>query len=133
MQPEQILYEAEQAIKSRHETHGDPGQQLNHTAALWQSYLGVTITPKDVAMMNVLQKVSRTCHGNHNPDDYIDINGYASLAGTMASLTTETEAPCLMYTRNGSLQELKPGGIIPFKEERERDEILEQLNEPASK
>lgn len=78
----------EKALKlvteDRNETHGDPETNLGQIAALWSTYLGVDITPSQVALCNILQKISRTRSGEHNADDYYDIVGYGAIAGQLA-------------------------------------------------
>ena len=66
-------------VKQRAELYGDPGPNFERTAALWSAYLGHDISPHDVAMCMVLIKVSR-CKAGDNADNYLDIQGYASIA-----------------------------------------------------
>lgn len=72
----------------RNETHGDARENLSNIADLWNAYLGskpdFIVSGRDVAVMMSLLKVARTTTGTHNPDDYIDICGYAALAGMVA-------------------------------------------------
>ncbi len=75
----------------REKTHGP--KRLNHQkiAALWNAYLGIRPDPSaplselDVALMMNQLKVARTQLGAHNPDDYVDMVGYAAIAGELAS------------------------------------------------
>ncbi len=64
--------------------HGDPLPNHQNIARLWEAYLGVEVTPQDVALMMALLKVARTQTGPHNPDNYHDLAGYAALAEAMA-------------------------------------------------
>ena len=73
-----ILDEADQAIHGdRNHDYGHP--IINHglTGKLWGAYLGVSITPEQVCMMNILQKVSRSSTGVMTRDTLVDIAGYA--------------------------------------------------------
>lgn len=87
---EKIINDAKTAIcKDREESHGDAEKQLNHTAALWNAYLKRVpvngISAKDVAMCNILQKISRSTFNEKHEDHYTDIVGYAALAGEFVS------------------------------------------------
>ena len=74
----------------RHKTHGDKVENHQNIAALWNAYLGYRLpegcqlTPLDVALMMSLLKVARTKLGAHNPDNYVDLAGYAGVAGEIA-------------------------------------------------
>ena len=58
---------------------------------LWSHYLmsaknvEVDVDPSDVANMMILLKVARSVMGKYNEDDYIDMAGYAGIAGFLAS------------------------------------------------
>lgn len=87
MNKAEILEEAKRLVtQDRNETHGDAKVQLTQVAALWSTFAGFDFSAADVAMMNVLQKISRTAHGKLNTDDFVDICGYAAIAGELASL-----------------------------------------------
>jgi hypothetical protein len=68
----------------RARTHGDKYENHRNIADLWRAYLGHEVSPVDVAVMMVLLKVARTKTGAHNPDDYIDMTGYAAIAAELA-------------------------------------------------
>lgn len=74
----------------RQSSHGDKMEGHANVAALWNAYLRgrqherFALTPKDVALMMALLKVARTKTGAHNPDDYVDLAGYAGCAGEIA-------------------------------------------------
>ena len=69
---------------NRNDTHGDKLKNHQNIADLWSAYLGIEITPMQVATLMVLLKVARTKEGSHNIDDYIDACGYAAIAGDLA-------------------------------------------------
>jgi hypothetical protein len=52
-------------------------------AKFWSSYIGQALNAHDVACMMALLKIARTQTGETNPDDYIDIAGYAAIAGEL--------------------------------------------------
>lgn len=99
---EAILREAIELIcKEREEDYGPPDDSFATIANLWSAYLeakakklsregGHTgpalfyfLTPKDVAILNILQKVSRLVTSPDKRDGWIDIAGYAGLGGGM--------------------------------------------------
>ena len=86
---EEILVKANQLIsKTRNETHGDAFKNHAEIAEFWNIFLDgklrpmANITADDVAIMMILLKVSRhTQGGKFNLDNFIDMAGYAAIAG----------------------------------------------------
>jgi hypothetical protein len=71
-----ILDEAAQITScDRNRTYGPPRDNHSRTAAMWSAYLGITLTYRDVCLMNVLQKISRDRHCPHR-DALVDSAGY---------------------------------------------------------
>ena len=68
----------------RAEQHGDILALHQRIAAFWGAYLGHPVSPVDVTLMMALMKIARARSGMHNIDDYIDIAGYAGVAGQLA-------------------------------------------------
>ena len=69
---------------SRHEDYGTPKENHARTAMFWRIYLGsrltgVPLSPRDVCMMNILQKISRDVYST-KLDNLTDICGYAENA-----------------------------------------------------
>lgn len=62
---------------TRNSDYGHPLDNHSVTAGLWGVYLGVEISPEDVCLLNILQKVSRTVSGHITEDTLVDIAGYA--------------------------------------------------------
>jgi hypothetical protein len=89
MTRDEILDTAKTLINGdRAKEYGDA--YLNHAriAALWTTYIRSKtddLNPVDVAMMLVLMKVARTIE-TPKDDSFIDIAGYAALAGEMADV-----------------------------------------------
>ena len=89
MNRDEILQTACDLINGdRAKEYGDA--YLNHSriAALWTTYVRSKpddLTPIDVAMMLVLMKVARSIE-TPKDDSFIDIAGYAALAGEMANV-----------------------------------------------
>lgn len=75
-----ILSEAANIVDGdRQQTYGTPLENHTRTAKLWSAYLGIEITPRNVCMMNILQKVSRD-RFKPGRDHLVDIAGYAENA-----------------------------------------------------
>lgn len=70
----------------RAKTHGDKKQSHENIAELWTAYFGraIRFTAHDVAIMMCLLKIARTRSGTHNPDNYVDLAGYAGIAAECA-------------------------------------------------
>ena len=78
------LFEAAKIVSgARQWDYGTP--KLNHgaTANLWSIYLerkyghALELDPRDVCMMNILQKIARDAGGRPTQDNLVDICGYA--------------------------------------------------------
>jgi len=87
MKRDEILVTAGQLINGdRKEDYGDA--YLNHMriAEFWNNYLDheIKLTPTDVAMMMMLVKIARCIHA-YKDDSFIDMCGYAALAGEMSN------------------------------------------------
>lgn len=82
---------AELVQGDRANTHGDKRKNHQNIATAWNAYLAIRRDPAsplnevDVAHMMALLKLARTQLGAHNPDDYVDLVGYAAIAGELAS------------------------------------------------
>lgn len=82
-----ILQHAAELIDGdRNDQHGDRFACHTQIARLWTAYLGVQITPVEVATMMVLLKIARTRTGAPNIDCWVDAAGYAALAGEIANV-----------------------------------------------
>lgn len=90
MKAPEILMKAKDLVGGdRAATHGNKVENHQKIAALWNAYLqdslGRPLAALDVALMMALLKVARTQTGDHNDDDYVDLAGYASVAGEIAT------------------------------------------------
>ena len=84
MTAQEILTKAGEIINGeRNARYGKPEDSFAYIAALWGDYLDRDISPRDVAMLMVLMKVARSQHDENYTDNYVDICGYAALAGGM--------------------------------------------------
>jgi len=79
----------------RAKTHGDKRTNHQNIADLWNAYFNDPatagmrrpFTAHDVAVMMCLLKIARLKSGTHNPDDYVDMCGYAAIASELADGT----------------------------------------------
>lgn len=84
MTREEILDKAKEIItKDRNEQYGEPQDVFDLIAQYWTAYLNVALTPEMVAEMMMLFKIARLKH-SAKADTYIDIVGYAAIAGELA-------------------------------------------------
>ena len=89
MTKEEILRQAKELITGdRNDTHGDAYRNHAEIAEFWNIFLDkklqpmASITAEDVALMMVLLKISRNTQGKKsNIDNFIDMCGYAAIAG----------------------------------------------------
>jgi len=83
--PLSVLDEAAQIINGQRQLdYGTPAESFGRIANLWSDYLGIEVTPPDVANLMILLKVSRAKQGFHR-DSYVDIAGYAGCAELLES------------------------------------------------
>lgn len=86
MNRKECLEEAGKAVLTdRENTYGAPENNFKIISSLWSEYLGAEISPEDVANMMILLKIARTASGKYNPDNYIDIAGYAACAAEIGA------------------------------------------------
>jgi hypothetical protein len=73
-----VLEEAQSVVHGpRGDDYGHPLDNHSRTAALWSTYLAREVTPEDVCMLNILQKVSRAMN-SITRDTLVDVAGYAA-------------------------------------------------------
>lgn len=81
-----ILDTAKQYVtQDRQATHGKPEDTFGRIAALWSAYLGSPVTSVDAAAMMGLMKIARIKANPKHLDSYVDLCGYGSCAGELAS------------------------------------------------
>ena len=68
----------------RAQDYGPATESFRRIASMWSAYLGVTITPRQVASMMILLKVSRDANGPKH-DNPVDIIGYSILMDNLDS------------------------------------------------
>lgn len=80
----QVLKEASQLINGDRARHyGEPSENFGCTAAMWQAYLGMSISASDVCHMMAMLKIARLRNGNHR-DSSVDCAGYMALGAEVA-------------------------------------------------
>lgn len=91
--PESILTEAARIIDGeRTVDYGDPKGNFAAIAEVWTWYLDNRTDPEsplnavDCAHMMILMKIVRATTGSGKRDTYVDIAGYAALAGRVGGL-----------------------------------------------
>lgn len=78
----EVLDAARSAVcTDRNERYGEPEDSFGKIAAYWSTYLGITLTARQVGDMMILFKVGRLSGMGNNDDTYTDIAGYAACAG----------------------------------------------------
>lgn len=73
-----ILASAAECIKERSELYGGQHDGFTKTAAVWTAILGMPISPKQVVLMFMANKLCRETFA-HKEDNLIDIAGYAQV------------------------------------------------------
>jgi len=76
---------AELVSGDRARQHGPKHGTFGMAAELWSAYLGVNLDPVDVALCVGLLKMARHKFGEFNEDSFVDLCGYAGLAGELAA------------------------------------------------
>ena len=91
MNRDDILHEAMHCINvDRAATHGDAEDSFASIAQLWDWFLHnrpvpeAELLPEDVAMMMSLFKIARIAGNSQHGDNYVDLAGYAALAGEIS-------------------------------------------------
>ena len=85
MNRSEILQKAEEYVtKDRAASHGDMEDNFTWIADYWTVYTGHQFDADDVAVMMMLLKIARIGSNNKNPDNWIDIAGYAACGGECA-------------------------------------------------
>lgn len=90
MNKKEIIKKAlEHITGDREATHGDALEQHTYFAKLLTAFTGHLVTPQGSAIIMCLLKISRMSHGRHNMDDFVDLVGYAAIAGEIAESEME--------------------------------------------
>lgn len=68
----------------RAQDYGPATESFRRIAAMWSAYLGITVTPRQVASLMILLKVCRDANGPKH-DNPVDIIGYSILMDNLDS------------------------------------------------
>jgi len=85
--------------QDRNASYEEPENSFATIARLWDAYLKAkldpTITPADVAAMQILLKVARLVNNPTHHDSAVDVAGYAACLADVASTTPsgQTDTP----------------------------------------
>ena len=91
MKREDCLKEAKKCIcGDRDRDYGNPNGSFELIGKLWGDYMGIKITPKDVAIMMALLKVAR-CKYSDKIDSFVDGAGYFACAAEVATENTQND------------------------------------------
>ncbi len=104
---EQLLIEALQIIsQDRPQDYGEASVNIECAAQLTTVYLANTlqrtggrITAHDYSMIMILGKISRIACGEYKADNYVDLAGYAAIAGELKNATLKPSTPGVSIQR----------------------------------
>jgi hypothetical protein len=82
MNARDYLNEAKATIQDRGLDYGHPSDNMQRTSRLWSAYLEMPITDYQVAICMALVKIARSME-TPKTDTYIDLVGYAAIAGQL--------------------------------------------------
>lgn len=92
MQPSAITEQASQLLDNeRANQHGDHRVGFHKAALMMSAVLGVEVKPYQAALCMACIKMSRASMNPENNDNYIDLAGYAGIAGALAHTARETD------------------------------------------
>mgnify|MGYP001215684514 CR=1 FL=1 len=83
---------ADMVTGDRQDDYGDARTSFTRIAALWSPILGVQVTPLQVALCMAGLKISRAVSSPEKMDTFIDLAGYAALAGEIVEAKNEPES-----------------------------------------
>jgi len=71
--------------RDRAETYGNAFAMHSQIAAMWSAMLNHKIEPHQVALLMAALKLSRAAANPKHEDNFVDLCGYAALAGELVS------------------------------------------------
>ena len=100
-----ILEDAQiRVYKQNEDVYGHPKINFERTAALWNAYLGTSLTAEEVGFCMILFKIARDMN-RHKRDNLVDIAGYAAAIDRVyATQTTISTEPTSGTTGSGAVQ-----------------------------
>lgn len=85
----EVLKEAERLLYGdRQEDYGAPYENHRRIAVLWSAYLGIEVSPMQVAICMALVKIARLQQNfEYSKDDtFVDLAAYASIAAELSEI-----------------------------------------------
>ena len=80
----QVLVKAAKLVATTGNTdHGPVRKNMGLVAELWSAYFGIGVAPADVALCLGPVKMARARTGAPLPDHFVDMAGYAAIAGEL--------------------------------------------------
>ena len=73
----------------REQDYGSPENNFRKIADMWSAFMGIEITPTEVAAMMALLKIALVASGHSKADNWIDLAGYAACGGELESIEEE--------------------------------------------
>tara|TARA_R110000868_G_scaffold226520_4_gene479123 strand:+ start:452 stop:712 length:261 start_codon:yes stop_codon:yes gene_type:complete len=70
---------------ARQADYGSPAEHFAAVAAVWSVLLGHPVTPVQVPLLMAALKLVRASHNHTHLDNWIDLAGYAALAGEIST------------------------------------------------
>ena len=70
---------------ARQVDYGSPSEHFAAVAAVWSVLLGHPVTPVQVPLLMAALKLVRASHNHTHLDNWIDLAGYAALAGELST------------------------------------------------
>lgn len=105
MKRKEILDKAAEMVTGHREgEYGSPENNFSRIGAMWSAYLGVTVTPVDVAMLMAILKIARVKGRTMTKDSFIDLAGYAACGGEIATGTADSPSPAPAKTEHDTEQ-----------------------------
>lgn len=93
MNRQQILADAEAAVRNRGENYGSPSENFARIAQLWTAYTNVDFAVEDVGVMMMLVKLGRLMENPHHQDSWVDIAGYSAITAEAIGETLDSQHP----------------------------------------
>lgn len=117
---EQILETAIKTVcQDRQDRYGAVENNFQMIADFWSTYLNVSVTAVDVAMMMGMLKIARIRTGKFTQDNFVDLAGYAACGAEVVELDASKK-------QDETLQKLQHVKELIA----ERDESREEITEP---
>lgn len=73
----------------RQSDYGHPKPNMDRTACIWSGILGISVTPRQVALCMIGLKLAREAH-RHKDDNVVDIHGWANVLDAVIAAERET-------------------------------------------